>query len=248
MHINTIGITIIIDMYKERGSRRIDGPAEPDTGALHPEYKQQSTDCTKPFLQYKHALLLSCLAVGITAALYFLNLYIFLTASTRQSGSWSILWNLFALLFGVCTVVGFHFFGNRWNRWTGFLFNTVYFIIHLILLLTISLSLSNTGETISASFTLNPQWMVSFYGVLYGIFFVMYYFRRKPEKKNASEEEVEDMLFYSMLPFPLNVLTMKIMGRPLPKAVFEFQIWVLAMMGVSFIVILGIILMVALLT
>jgi len=90
--------------------------------------------------------------------------------------------------------------------------------------------------------------MVSFYGVLYGLYFVMYYFRRKPEKKNASEEEVEDMLFYGMLPFPLNVLTMKIMGRPLPKAVFEFQIWVLAMMGVSFIVILGIILMVALLT
>ncbi len=232
-------------VYKESGLRRIDGPAEPDTGTLHPEYKQHSPDGRKPFSMYKHALLLSCLAVGITAALYFLNLYIFLTASTRQSDSWSILWNLLALLLGVCTVVGFHFFGNRW---TGFLFNTVYFIIHLVLLVTISLSLSNTGETTSASFTLNPEWMVSFYGVLYGIFFVMYYFRRKPDKKNAAEEEVEDMLFYSMLPFPLNVLTMKIMGRPLPKGAFEFQIWFLAMMGVSFIAILGIIVLVALLT
>lgn len=237
-----------MDIYKESGSRRIDGRAEPDTGALHPEYKQHSNDGRKPFSQNKHALLLSCLAIGITAVLYLLNLYIFLTASTRQSDSWSILWNLLALLLGVCTVVGFHFFGNRWNRWTGFLFNTVYFIIHLVLLVTISLSLSNTGETTSASFTLNPEWMVSFYIVLYGIFFVMYYFKRKPEKKNAAEEEVEDMLFYSMLPFPLNVLTMKIMCRPLPKGAFEFQIWVLAMMGVSFIAILGIILLVALLT
>ena len=234
-----------MSMYNKNDSGATGNPVDADTGTLHFECKQKYSDHLKSFSKCKHALLFSGLAVGITVALYFLNLYISLTASTGQSDNWPVFWNLFALLFGLGIIITFHFLGNRW---TGYFFIASYSIIHATLLATILLTLFDDGETIRTSFSLNPEWMLSFYGVLYGVFFLLYYFRKTPEKKNTAEEEVEDMLFYSMLPFPLNVLVMKTLGRPLPKGAFEFQIWFLAMMGVSFITLVLIFVIVFLLT